>query len=369
MKGERAKGKSGAVEERRFSWWDEVAHARRDRCLHRIRLDPPLPDLSPDTLRDNSDRVKIPPLVGSIVLALLASVSRATAAGPIRVVVWDEQQPQQRVVYSNFLGNQIAAFLEKQPGLAVTSKRLTDVEQGLGQSVLDACDVLIWWGHVRNREVPAAVGQDIVRRIKAGQLSLIALHSAHWSTPFVEAMKERAREDALRALRPEDRKRAVLIETNRYANFYTAPKYDDFLTPYAWYRKQPEGNIEITLAMPNCCFPAFRPDAMPSHVRTLLPKHPIARGLPAEFTIPQTEMYNEPFHVPAPDLVIFEERWQPGEWFRSGSLWQLGSGKIFYFRPGHELYPVFQQSECLQVLNNAVHWLALKEPIQSVHQP
>ncbi len=41
---------------------------------------------------------------------------------------------------------------------------------------------------------------DIVRRIREGKLSLIALHSAHWSRPFVEAMNERARQDALKAL-------------------------------------------------------------------------------------------------------------------------------------------------------------------------
>ena len=295
---------------------------------------------------------------------ILAFAQRTSAASPIRIVVWDEQQPQQRTAYSNFLGNEIAAYLKLQPGLEVTSKRLNDQNQGLGAEVLDACDVLIWWGHQRQKEVTAATGQDIVRRIKSGKLALIALHSAHWSTPFVEAMKERAREDAFKPLSPEERRHAVLVETNRYPKFFTAPKYDDFLTPFAWYRKQPDGKVEITLATPNCCFPAYRPDGLPSRVRTLLPEHPIAHGIPPEFTIPQTEMYNEPFHVPAPDLVIFEERWQAGEWFRSGSLWQLGAGKVFYFRPGHELYPVFKEAVCLRIIENAVRYLSGKERIQ-----
>ena len=51
--------------------------------------------------------------------------------------------------------------------------------------------MLVWWGHVRNAEVQPETGKKIVERIKAGKLSLIALHSAHWSTPFVEAMNER----------------------------------------------------------------------------------------------------------------------------------------------------------------------------------
>lgn len=298
-------------------------------------------------------------LLTGLWLGLMGSTFAAETQ-PIRVVVWDEQQPQQRMAYSNFLGNEIAGFLRTQPGLEVTSKRLSDPEQGLGKDVLDACDVIIWWGHVRQKEITGATGIDIVKRIQSGQLSLIALHSAHWSTPFVEAMKARAREDALRPLSRSERDHAVIVETNRYASFFTPPKYDDFVTPYAWYRKRPEGNVEITLATPNCCFPAFRPDAMPSIVHTLLPNHPIAHGLPSQFTIPQTEMYNEPFHVPPPDEVIFEERWQPGEWFRSGSVWKLGAGRVFYFRPGHELYPIYKDKNCLQVLQNAVRWLGEK---------
>ena len=71
----------------------------------------------------------------------------------------------------------------------------------------------------------------------------------------------------------------------------------------------------------------------------LRPDHPIAAGIPAEFELPQTEMYDEPFHVPEPDEVILEERWASGEWFRSGAVWKLGRGKVFYFRPGHETFP------------------------------
>jgi trehalose utilization protein len=68
-------------------------------------------------------------------------------------------------------------------------------------------------------------------------------------------------------------------------------------------------------------------------------------------------MYDEPFHVPEPDVVIFEERWESGEWFRSGCLWQVGKGKVFYFRPGHETFPVYKEREVLQLLANAARWL------------
>src|SRR6187399_1226501 len=125
------------------------------------------------------------------------SPAEAAAVASVRVVVWDEQQPAQKQAYTNFLGNEIAKYLMSRPGLAVKSVRLDDAEQGLSQATLDSCEVLVWWGHARQKEIIPETGREIVRRIKSGQLSLIALHSAHWSTPFIEAMNERAREDAL----------------------------------------------------------------------------------------------------------------------------------------------------------------------------
>ncbi len=68
-------------------------------------------------------------------------------------------------------------------------------------------------------------------------------------------------------------------------------------------------------------------------------------------------MYDEPFGVPEPDLVIFEESWKDGEHFRSGALWTIGEGKVFYFRPGHETYKVFFEPYPLKIVENAAVWL------------
>ena len=96
----------------------------------------------------------------------------------------------------------------------------------------------------------------------------------------------------------------------------------------------------------------------------MLPQHPIAAGPREKWDIPQTEMvdepFHEPFHVPAPDAVVFEERWDKGEHFRSGCVWTVGKGRVFYFRPGHETHPVFNQAEPLRVVENAVRWLSSK---------
>ena len=280
----------------------------------------------------------------------------ADPAAPIRVVVWDEQQPKQKQAYPRFLGNQIASYLESRSGLKVQSVRLDDPSQGLSDAILDECDVLIWWGHVRQDRISERKAQQIVARVKAGKLSLLPLHSAHWSMPFMVAMEERAKEDALGQL-PEDQRsktRVVFVDSR----IRRAPQRDTPLTPSSEIRKQADGTFLLLMKRPNCCFPAYRPDGKPSTLHTLKVDHPIARGLPEKFTVPHTEMYDEPFHVPPPDEVVFEERWELGERFRSGAVWRIGKGKLFYFRPGHETFNVYFQPETLRVVENAVRWMA-----------
>jgi trehalose utilization protein len=275
----------------------------------------------------------------------------------VKVVVWDEQQPAQKPAYANFLGNQIAQHLAGQPGISVRSVNINDPGQGLDAGVLDDARVLIWWGHARHAEISPETGRSIVKRIKDGKLSLIALHSAHWSTPFVEAMNERTRSDFAGAVRADEQGRRIDVSFVAPAQRYTVPKREARLTPYVSWRKYPDGRGKASVRLPLCCFPAYRGDGKPSRVTVLIPDHPIAKGIPREFEIPQTEMYDEPFHVPAPDEVVFEERWETGEWFRSGALWKLGKGRVFYFRPGHETYPIFKQPIPLKILSNAVRWL------------
>ena len=137
----------------------------------------------------------------------------------------------------------------------------------------------------------------------------------------------------------------------------TVPSYGSALTPSYFGFKRNKTIIEATVYLPWCCFPAYRPDGEPGTLTVKAPDHPIAKGLSSPFQVTQTEMYDEPFHVPAPDKVIFEETWELGEHFRSGMIWNIGKGKVFYFRPGHETYPVFKQPEVIQILTNACHWL------------
>jgi trehalose utilization protein len=287
--------------------------------------------------------------------AIVAFADEAPAA---RVLVWDEQQPAQKQAYPDFLGNAIANWLKSRSGIEVRSVRLDDPDQGLSDDNLSWANILVWWGHVRQAEItPETAQTKIIAPLLAGRLSLIALHSAHWSTPFVEAMNERTRQDARRRYPDPTQGPPVKFEFVSPPGRFP-PAADSLITP-AYYALKQGGPVRLVrVDLPNCCFPDYRADGEPSTIQVLTPEHPIAHGLPETFKIQHTEMYNEPFHVPEPDEVIFRESWAKGESFRSGCVWALGRGKVFYFRPGHETFSVYLQREPLQVIENAVRWLA-----------
>jgi trehalose utilization protein len=88
------------------------------------------------------------------------------------------------------------------------------------------------------------------------------------------------------------------------------------------------------------------------------PGHPIAAGIDQKIVLEKTEMYGEWFHIPEPDELVFISWFAGGEVFRSGCTWRRGKGKVFYFRPGHETYPIYHNPEIQHVLRNGVHWLA-----------
>lgn len=285
----------------------------------------------------------------TLLLLLLAS-GCATAAAPVKVLVWDERQPRQSEAYDNFLGNEIASRLGDSEGIDVVSVGQDDPDLGLG--ALDEQEVLLWWGHVRQHEVPDEVGKRIVERIRTGKLALIALHSAHWSVPFMEAMFARTRSDAKRRFPDAETKFEFVPPPGRFP-----PTYDSIVTP-AYYALMRRGKVSrVRIDLPNCVFPGVDAHGRPSMVTVTRPGHPIVKGVPVQFDIPSSEMYDEPFHVPDPDLVLFREEWRSGGRFRGGMLWNLGRGKVFYFRPGHETFPVFKDANVMRILENAVLWM------------
>lgn len=294
-----------------------------------------------------------------LVLASLLFLAALPAAEPLRVLVWDERQPEQKQGYGgSFLGETLARHLQSQPGLSVKTAHLDEADQGLSDAALDATDVLVFWCHRRVKEQDEARMEAVVKRVTDGKLGFIGLHSAHWAKPFVRLMQERAKADALQQL-PAAERASVQWQFANEAPYSQLIGRASRITPFV---TQVDA-VTWKLTLPQCVFPLYRNDGQPSHVTTLLPEHPIAAGLPARWDIPQTEMYGEPFHVPPPDEVVFEEKWDKGEHFRSGCVWRVGRGRVFYFRPGHETYPIFQQAEPLRVVENAVRWLgASRQP-------
>ena len=268
-----------------------------------------------------------------------------TFAGATRVLIWDEQQPEQKLAYETYLGEAIGSYLSKQPGFTVKNVSLEMPDYGLDDATLDATDVLVWWGHKKNGVISPERVEEVVRRVLAGRMGFIAIHSSIHARPFLRLMEERAKQDAFKGLSVAE-KAACQFEFKA-----SPPKGVAFDSAV-----ERSGEL-IRVMRPSGWIASWRADAQPGHIRTMLPGHPIAAGLPGQWSIPKTEMYSEPFHVPEPDAVVFEESWEKGERFRSGCVWSVGNGRVFYFRPGHETYPVFLQEENLKVIENAAAWI------------
>jgi trehalose utilization protein len=231
-------------------------------------------------------------LTAVLALGLMAApaLTRETPA-PLKVLIWDEQQEAQKQVYPNYLGNWIAEHLNKQEGIQTRSVGLKDPDQGLTDENIEWADVVIWWGHQKHALVADAPVAKIVERIKAGKCSLIALHSAHYSKIFKAAMYERFKQDVLAKLPATVDKSKVEFVKKKVGK------------PEVVSQEEKDGKTVITVIAPDCGLGGVRGDGLPGHLETKLPEHPIAKGVPAKFDVPKTEMYNELFTVPDPDAA------------------------------------------------------------------
>jgi trehalose utilization protein len=69
-------------------------------------------------------------------------------------------------------------------------------------------------------------------------------------------------------------------------------------------------------------------------------------------------MFAEPYALPEPESVVLVSSWDRGETFRSGLTWTVGRGRVVYFRPGHDAFPVLFHPAIRQVIANAAIWAA-----------
>ena len=232
---------------------------------------------------------------------------------PISVIVWGENRHEQTepsiaARYPDGMHGAIRQGIEEYLGAdaEVTTVTLDDPEHGLTEERLAAADVLIWWGHAAHDEVADEVVERVHRHVLAG-LGLIVLHSGHFSKIFQKLMG-------------------------------------------------------------TSCSLRWRGETDRELVWTVDPTHPIAQGVPHPLIIEEQEMYGEFFDIPVPDELIFISSFSGGEVFRSGCTWKRGHGRIFFFSPGDQEYPVYFQPEIRRVISNGVEWAATDRSGRSAPQ-
>ena len=219
----------------------------------------------------------------------------------IRTVVWNEFRHEKKnakiaEIYPKGMHAVIADALNAAGGIEATLASLDEPEHGLSEERLAGTDVLLWWGHMAHKDVQDAVVERVQNHVLAG-MGIICLHSAHFSKIFRRLMGTSC------SLKwREAGEREILWQTK--------------------------------------------------------PGHPILEGVADPMILEHTEMYGEFFDVPEPEATIFISSFAGGEVFRSGCLWARGAGKVFYFRPGHETYPIFHDKNVQRVLANAVRFVA-----------
>ena len=54
--------------------------------------------------------------------------------------------------------------------------------------------------------------------------------------------------------------------------------------------------------------------------------------------------------------MVFIGWYEGGEVFRSGVTFHRENGRIFYFQPGHETFPIFYDKNVQTIIRNAVNW-------------
>ena len=219
----------------------------------------------------------------------------------LRITVWGENVHEQthqpvRDIYPEGMHECIARGLRESGDFEARTATLQQAEHGLTKEVLAATDVLTWWGHGAHDQVEDEIAARVQARVLEG-MGLIVLHSGHYSKVFKRLMG-------------------------------------------------------------TTCSLCWREAGEKERLWVCNPGHPIARGIDRYFEIPNVEMYGEPFGIPTPDEQVFISWFEGGEVFRSGCTWKRGNGKIFYFRPGHETYPIYHHETVKLVLKNACRWAA-----------
>ena len=222
----------------------------------------------------------------------------------VKITIYNEYRHEQedeaiRAVYPEGIHGCLSKFLNQNEEIEVRHIATFDMpEHGLCENVLHDTDVLVFWSHMLQEEFSDEVARRVQKHVQAG-MGLVALHSAHYS----------------KVLR-------FLLGTTMTLR---------------WHHGEQERLIVTS------------------------PSHPIAQGIPERFDLAKEEMYGEYFDIPKPDDVVFTGWFSGGEVFRSGVTFTRGRGRIFYFQPGHEEYPIYENPIIQRIITNGVLWCGKRE--------
>ena len=61
--------------------------------------------------------------------------------------------------------------------------------------------------------------------------------------------------------------------------------------------------------------------------------------------------------------------YEGGNVFRSGVAFHRDLGKIFYFSPGHETFPIYHDENVQKVILNAIRWATPPAAVNSERRP
>ena len=219
----------------------------------------------------------------------------------IKVLVWNEfvhEKTMKEVaeIYPKGIHAVIAEFLSVEKDFEIKTATMEEPSCGLSDEILNNTDVLIWWSHLEWKKIPDDIAEKVYQRILDG-MGFVTLHSGCISKVFKKITGTRCR--------------------------------------MRWREAGEKERVWVTA-----------------------PGHQIAAGLPPYFEIPQEETYGEHFQIPEPDELVFISWFEGGEVCRSGLCYKRERGRIFYFRPGHETYPVYYMPQVQLVIKNAVRWAA-----------
>jgi trehalose utilization protein len=236
------------------------------------------------------------------VSVLLSGGSTYAADARRRVIVWSEGTAP-KDTYPNDIRGAIADGLKPLTDWEVVTATITDPDQGMSEDDLKKTEVLMWWGHKLHDKVTDETVDRIYKHVTERGMGFISLHSSHFAKPYKKLMA----------------------------------------SPCSWSHYVADGSSVKMIVMD--------------------PEHPICKGV-GDFEIPHMERYGEPFKCAEKATTIFEGIYTLPNGKRERSrqclTWEVGKGKVIYFQPGHETYPIFFQPEIQKIMQNAVQWAAPK---------